>query len=65
MQVPNAADLRAFAGEVLGCLVEEGRASEIDYLATLSAYFAANSSSARAVAVEILLGLDREACRAS
>ena len=48
MQVPDVADLRTFANEVLGCLVEEGRASGIDYLATLSAYFAANSSSARA-----------------
>lgn len=48
MQVPEVGDLRSFADEVLGPLAEEQRASGIDYVATLSAYFGENGSPARA-----------------
>jgi hypothetical protein len=48
IRVPEVGDLRSFAEEVLGGLVEEERASGIDYLATLWAYFGENGSPARA-----------------
>lgn len=48
MRVPDVADLQSFAGEVLLGLAEEERASGVDYLATLSAYFRENGSPRRA-----------------
>jgi hypothetical protein len=48
LQVPEAADLRAFAEEVLGGIAAEGRSAGNDYLATLAAYFRENGSPAKA-----------------
>ena len=48
LRVPEAGDLRSFAGEVLGSLAEEERSTGIEYLATLSTYFRENGSPARA-----------------
>lgn len=47
LRVPDVADLRAFAHEVLGRLVEEEQATGMAYLATLSAYFNSGSSPRR------------------
>ena len=48
LRVPDVSDLRSFAQEVLGGLAADGRPADIDYLATLSAYFRENRSPARA-----------------
>ena len=48
LRVPEVSDLRSFAHEVLGALREDERSADIDYLATLSAYFRENGSPARA-----------------
>jgi PucR family transcriptional regulator, purine catabolism regulatory protein len=48
LRVPEVGDLRSFADEVLGRLAGEQRATGIDYLATLAAYFRENASPARA-----------------
>jgi sugar diacid utilization regulator len=48
LRVPDVRDLRSFAQEVLGGLAADGRPVDIDYLATLSAYFRENRSPARA-----------------
>ncbi|MDF3313665.1 helix-turn-helix domain-containing protein [Rhodococcus sp. T2V] len=45
---PDAAELRSFGMEVLGRLVEEDKAKSMDYLETLSVYFAENKSLASA-----------------
>jgi hypothetical protein len=48
LRVPEVGDLRSFADEVLGGLLEEERSTRTDYLATLAAYFRENGSPARA-----------------
>jgi hypothetical protein len=48
LQVPEVADLRAFADEVLGGIAAEGHSAGNDYLATLAAYFRENGSPAKA-----------------
>jgi PucR family transcriptional regulator, purine catabolism regulatory protein len=47
LRVPDVADVRAFAEEVMGALLEEERTSGMEYLATLSVYFNENSSPRR------------------
>lgn len=47
LRVPDVADVRAFAEEVMGPLLEEERTSGMEYLATLSVYFNENSSPRR------------------
>lgn len=47
LRVPDVADVRAFAEEVLGALLAEERTSGMEYLATLSVYFNENSSPRR------------------
>lgn len=48
LRVPDVADLRAFAEEVLGTLREEEQTTGMEYLTTLSVYFEENSSPRRA-----------------
>jgi sugar diacid utilization regulator len=48
LQVPDLAELRAFARDVLGTLSVHEREHRSEYLATLGAYFKANSSPQRA-----------------
>lgn len=48
LRVPDVGDLRTFANEVAGPLLEEEQATGMDYLTTLSVYFHANSSPRRA-----------------
>ena len=47
VRIPDIADLRSFAGEVLGELLEQDNATSAEYLATLSCYFEENSSPRR------------------
>ncbi|MBO0877344.1 MAG: helix-turn-helix domain-containing protein [Pseudonocardia sp.] len=47
LRVPDVAEVRAFAEEVMGPLLEEERTSGMEYLATLSVYFNENSSPRR------------------
>jgi len=48
LQVPDLADLRSFAAEVLGRLSEHEREHKSGYLATLACYFRENNSPQRA-----------------
>jgi hypothetical protein len=48
LRVPDVADLRGFAEEVVGALIAEERNGGMEYLATLSAYFEHNNSPRRA-----------------
>jgi hypothetical protein len=48
LRVPDVAELRSFAEEVLGPLLEEDRRTGTGYIATLSAYFRENNSPRRA-----------------
>ncbi|GAY11927.1 regulator of polyketide synthase expression [Pseudonocardia sp. N23] len=48
LRVPDVADLRGFAEEVVGTLIAEERNGGTEYLATLSAYFEHNNSPRRA-----------------
>lgn len=47
LRVPDVGDLRAFADEVIGRLLEEEAATGVEYLTTLSVYFNENSSPRR------------------
>ena len=47
LRVPDVADLKAFAESVIGRLIEEERASGMEYLETLWAFFQENSSPRR------------------
>jgi PucR family transcriptional regulator, purine catabolism regulatory protein len=47
LRVPEVADLKAFAESVIGRLLEEERASGMEYLETLAAFFQENSSPRR------------------
>jgi hypothetical protein len=47
LRVPDVADLKAFAEEVIGAVIEEERNSGMDYLTTLSVYFHENGSPRR------------------
>jgi DNA-binding PucR family transcriptional regulator len=47
LRVPDVGDLRAFADEVIGKLLEEEEATGMEYLTTLSVYFNENSSPRR------------------
>ncbi|MDT7628887.1 MAG: hypothetical protein QOI50_817 [Pseudonocardiales bacterium] len=47
VRIPDIADLRSFAGEVLGELLDEDNAGGAEYLSTLSVYFQENSSPRR------------------
>ncbi|MGH3388731.1 MAG: PucR family transcriptional regulator [Actinomadura sp.] len=47
LRVPDVGDLRAFAEEVIGRLLEEEAATGVEYLTTLSVYFNENSSPRR------------------
>ncbi len=48
LRVPNVSDLWAFAEEVLGALIDDERSTGINYVETLSVYFAENGSPRRA-----------------
>ncbi|HEY0577046.1 MAG TPA: helix-turn-helix domain-containing protein [Pseudonocardia sp.] len=47
VRIPDITELRTFAGEVLGELLEQDNPNNAEYLATLSCYFAENSSPRR------------------
>ncbi|HTF49652.1 MAG TPA: helix-turn-helix domain-containing protein [Pseudonocardia sp.] len=47
VRIPDIAELRAFASEVLGELLEQDNPTNAEYLATLSYYFAENNSPRR------------------
>jgi hypothetical protein len=47
LRVPDVGDLRAFADEVIGKLLDEEEATGMEYLTTLSVYFNENSSPRR------------------
>jgi DNA-binding PucR family transcriptional regulator len=48
LQFPDVAELRSFAHEVIGQLIEEQDTTGMEYIETLSVYFAENSSPSRA-----------------
>ena len=48
LRIPDMEDLRSFAEEVIGSLLEEDRSAGTEYVATLAAYFGQNSSPRRA-----------------
>jgi PucR C-terminal helix-turn-helix domain/GGDEF-like domain len=48
LRFPDVAELRSFAEEVIGRLVQEDEATGMDYLTTLSVYFHENNSPSRA-----------------
>jgi sugar diacid utilization regulator len=48
LKMPNVNDLRSFAEDVIGPLIEEDRSAGTAYVATLSAYFGQNNSPRRA-----------------
>ena len=47
VRIPDITELRTFAGEVLGELLEQDNPANAEYLATLSCYFAENNSPRR------------------